>query len=84
MAYVSRIGGDEFAVVAAGKTKNIIDAALSVFRSQAEAYNGEEHRVPLKVACGVACKNPGDTIQPEQVFHNADAAMYRDKAGSRR
>lgn len=79
-----RIGGDEFAVVAAGKTKNIIDAALSVFRSQAEAYNGEEHRVPLKVACGVACKNPGDTIQPEQVFHNADAAMYRDKAGSRR
>lgn len=78
---LARLGGDEFTVLLEG-IKDLSDALQVCSRIQTAlnspfCLNGRE--VLITVSTGVALSTMGYD-DPEQLLHNADAAMYRAKA----
>lgn len=78
---LARLGGDEFTVLLDG-IKDLSDALQVCSRIQAAlnlpfCLNGRE--VLISASTGVALSTMGYD-DPEQLLHNADAAMYRAKA----
>lgn len=78
---LARLGGDEFTVLLEG-IKDLSDALRVCGRIQTSlnlpfTLNGRE--VLITVSTGVALSTMGYD-DPEQLLHNADAAMYRAKA----
>ncbi len=78
---VFRIGGDEFVIILEGKDyenyrsliEKIDDACSEDFISV------DEERIPVSIARGVAVYNPNIDKVFEDVFNNADHAMYMHK-----
>jgi diguanylate cyclase (GGDEF)-like protein len=76
---VVRLGGDEFAVVLAQMDLPLaIDRAKALVTDIARRNVGEGEAVEIAVSAGVAA---GDPAQLTELWAEADAAMYRAKAG---
>ena len=82
-AVVSRLGGEEFAVLLTGadlaEGRRQADAARRAFRAASFAALGIDGTV--SASFGVAQAMPGDTLF--DLSRRADAALYRAKAGGR-
>jgi diguanylate cyclase (GGDEF)-like protein/PAS domain S-box-containing protein len=83
-AFIARMGGDEFTVIAKGDpqplfTEALAERLLDVFASDLN-IGGRILRVGLSI--GVALY-PGNGKDAEALMANADAALYRAKAGGR-
>lgn len=76
---VSRIGGDEFAILLLNNEQES-DAAVVAARildRLSEPFNFEGHRMFVSASIGVALSSTGST--PEDLLRNADTAMYQAK-----
>lgn len=82
---VFRIGGDEFAVILKNDDyKNYHDLLVKLDNACSEDFiTVYEDRIPVSIARGVASYNPDVDKIYEDVFANADHAMYLNKQESK-
>ncbi len=75
---VSRIGGDEFAILLPRTSRDAAEAIRRQILSKIEHYNDVNASLPLGISIGfaVADANP---FSMTELFKAADANMYRDK-----
>lgn len=76
--HVSRIGGDEFAVILPNIEEIHIEKLLSTLSNRVEKYNHFEHTGSLSLAYGYAYHTMG-LIHMEYLFQTADNNMYQNK-----
>ena len=81
---LARWGGDEFTVLLEDLTDDgdpvkVAERVLAAMRSPFPAVG---HEVVLSVSVGVAVGRPG-LVEPQQLIHDADVAMYRAKEQGR-
>jgi diguanylate cyclase (GGDEF)-like protein len=79
-AVVSRIGGDEFAMIIPGIDKAELIEIRENIRQRTENYSKNESAIPLSMSVGYAIAEKGP-ISMEQLFQIADDGMYRQKPG---
>lgn len=81
-AHVSRIGGDEFAlVIAAGEDEQArVRLALEALQGTALTHAGRSWALSLSIGCA---RFPADADTPEVLFTNADLALYQAKEQGR-
>jgi len=80
---VARLGGDEFAIIQTlveGRDSIEVLGRRIVERVSAP-YTIEGHRVTIGTSIGIA--RSGDSADIEELFQNADVALYRVKTGGR-
>jgi diguanylate cyclase (GGDEF)-like protein/PAS domain S-box-containing protein len=75
---VSRIGGDEFAVILPHSTEKTVEEACARLRSSFDKYNATSPDFPLNISIGYAVGNI-DTTSIKDLFKEADNNMYREK-----
>ena len=77
---IARIGGDEFAVLAADATADEIKGITKRLRENIRSYNDQcKQRYALSLSLGAVCA-PADTDLPiEELVARADKAMYEHK-----
>lgn len=73
-----RIGGDEFVVIAAATDEDAVKAAVETLRHLCAEWDAKEE-YPVSIAVGYAMQ-AGRTMTADELFMEADAAMYRNKA----
>ena len=73
-----RIGGDEFAVIAAATDEEAVKAAVETLRRLCAEWDAKEE-YPVSIAVGYAMQ-AGRTMTADELFMEADAAMYQNKA----
>ena len=73
-----RIGGDEFAVIATAADEDAVKAAVEKLRNLCAEWDAKEE-YPVSIAVGYAMQ-AGRTMTVDELFMEADAAMYRNKA----
>lgn len=73
-----RIGGDEFAVIAAATDEEAVKAAVETLRHLCAEWDAKEE-YPVSIAVGYAMQ-AGRTMTADELFMEADAAMYQNKA----
>jgi len=73
-----RIGGDEFAVIAAATDEDAVKAAVETLRRLCAEWDAKEE-YPVSIAVGYAMQ-AGRIMTADELFMEADAAMYRNKA----
>jgi diguanylate cyclase (GGDEF)-like protein len=82
---LARWGGDEFAILLDCDSREAGERMERVrkwvFGDYPVKTGGAPRKVPVTAAVGVAVGRPG--VTPEQLFEEADAAMYKDKAARR-
>jgi diguanylate cyclase (GGDEF)-like protein/PAS domain S-box-containing protein len=77
---VSRIGGDEFAVIPVGTVEDNIGMIVNRFQKNLEAFNGRKClRYPLSVSIGIVLYDPLNPFPLEELISKADAMMYEQK-----
>lgn len=76
-ASVSRIGGDEFAVLLPGTDAIVGEAVLASLKELIEINNQFHPDAPLSLSVGIATSRPGDRL--EQVVKRADMKMLHAK-----
>ncbi|RJO69362.1 diguanylate cyclase [Nocardia panacis] len=83
---VGRLGGDEFLVLLAGRSRMVdVEALVRRLRStMADPIIARGHRIEVNASIGVTALTPGDPRTPESVLHDADLAMYRAKPSAHR
>jgi diguanylate cyclase (GGDEF)-like protein len=77
---VARLAGDEFAILLTGiaaKSGERVAEHLLVDLSEPVTIHDQELRVGVSI--GLACADPAETHDPEQLLRRADTAMYRAK-----
>jgi diguanylate cyclase (GGDEF)-like protein/PAS domain S-box-containing protein len=83
-AFVSRVGGDEFILIAGGENQPEAahDLALALVRALGDEIecDGRKMRTGLSVGCAIYPKDGADAAT---LLRNADAALYRAKAEGR-
>jgi diguanylate cyclase (GGDEF)-like protein/PAS domain S-box-containing protein len=78
--FVSRLGGDEFTIIAAVEDENSIsDLTDRLVAAFVEEFEVDGHRLPQALSIGVAIY-PKDGADAKTLMNNADAALYRAKA----
>src|SRR4051812_7804748 len=84
--HAARFGGEEFCVVLPGAgTQRAVNVAEEIRRRMADStWDLHEGEVPLRatVSIGVAV-SPEHGVDPEEILHAADAAVYDAKLGGR-
>ncbi len=84
LGYLGRVGGEEFAVVAAaGPLKDILKGLEKFCRRLAETpivYSGEA--LSVTISAGIAIRSPGSTLN--DLYADADAALYQAKVNGRK
>ena len=82
-AFLSRLGGDEFTVIA-GSADPEAAARLGdrLLATVAEDFDIDNHRLRIGISIGVAVC-PNDGADAETILCNADTALYRAKADGR-
>lgn len=73
-----RIGGDEFAVIVTATDEDAVKAAVETLRRLCAEWDAKEE-YPVSIAVGYAMQ-AGRTMTADELFMEADAAMYRNKA----
>jgi diguanylate cyclase (GGDEF)-like protein/PAS domain S-box-containing protein len=84
-ATVARISGDEFVFVLEDANADAEAAravAASVLQRMAEPIQVDDHVVTIGASIGIAIGD-GDTLSPDELLNNADAAMYEAKDNGR-
>jgi diguanylate cyclase (GGDEF)-like protein/PAS domain S-box-containing protein len=77
---VSRIGGDEFAVIPVGTVKDDIAVIISRFLKNLEDFNSRKSlRYPLSVSIGIVLYDPLHPRPLEELISKADEMMYEQK-----
>jgi diguanylate cyclase (GGDEF)-like protein len=77
---VSRIGGDEFAILPVGTSKDGINVIMTRFLCILSHYNETSgHRWKLSASVGVAYYDPASPSSVDELLRQADASMYRQK-----
>lgn len=74
---VSRIGGDEFAVILPNTGAKEAEKIMDLINHNIDAYNQTDKIIPISISCGLATSKPG--MRLEEVFKRADDYMYRNK-----
>ncbi|MDD3852455.1 MAG: PAS domain S-box protein [Syntrophomonadaceae bacterium] len=78
---VSRIGGDEFAILVPGCNAKNLESAYSRIKAAVHRHNSSAPDVPISLSVGFAIRdNPELTMN--EVFQIADNNMYREKLHS--
>ena len=75
---VTRIGGDEFAVILYGTDKATASAVMDRLRDVLETYNQRDQTFPISLSLGIGVADAD--LPLEEALHQADEDMYRDKA----
>ena len=75
---VSRIGGDEFAILLPRVTRETVDAILKRFHSLIDEFNSTSADFLLSISSGMAISHSKNVNLP-QLFREADNNMYREK-----
>lgn len=75
---ISRIGGDEFAVVLVDIDESYVIKACDKLKNNIKKYNSKNSHLPLSISIGYAVKNELD-VTMEILFKKADNNMYREK-----
>jgi diguanylate cyclase (GGDEF)-like protein len=83
-AFLARLAGDEFAVLAAGGAQPASSAELAdrLAAALAEECEIDGHKLRVGLSIGIAIY-PSDGADAATLVANADAALYRAKAGGR-
>jgi diguanylate cyclase (GGDEF)-like protein len=78
---VSRLGGEEFAILLPNASK--VEAFVVAERIRMGVLEEfADHPVPLTASCGFSSLDT-DRADPQKLFHRADAALYRAKRAGR-
>ncbi|MGE5416011.1 MAG: PAS domain S-box protein [Acidobacteriota bacterium] len=75
---ISRVGGDEFAIVLPNSTEPIVAEACKRIRDTLVAYNDQKPPIPLSISIGYAVSTSADTRMSD-LFKKADNEMYSEK-----
>lgn len=75
---VSRIGGDEFAILLTRSDEKAVEEACVRLRLSFDDYNETDPEIPLNVSIGFAVGSM-DTTSVSELFKEADNNMYREK-----
>lgn len=76
--FVSRIGGDEFAVILYDCTKEGLESVITRIKENINVLNANDSAISLSISMGFAVRNePSKTM--EELFKEADDDMYREK-----
>lgn len=80
---VSRIGGDEFAVLVSPANTEILDQACERIRTKTREFNHSQSQflISLSVGCALAETN---AISMRELYKQADNNMYREKLHQRK
>jgi len=76
---VARIGGDEFAITMPSSSVEAMQKTCKRIRTALRKRNQENPLAPLSFSIGAAWGNCSK-ISINEIFKNADAEMYKDKA----
>ena len=76
---VTRIGGDEFAVLLPGTNAAAAESSLRRVREVIQENNADQPEAPIRLALGVSTANSPRPLAG--ALREADEAMYRDKRG---
>lgn len=79
---ISRIGGDEFAILLTGCTKDQILKIVGRIHEDIRVHNEGRSRVPLSISVGYSFSEDG-SIGIEQIFKEADNNMYKAKLNNK-
>lgn len=81
---VARLGGDEFAILQTGFEQpcNAEKLASRLIEAISRAHRVDGHEVSVGASIGIAL-GPADGDDPDQLFKNADLALYRAKHDGR-
>lgn len=74
---VSRIGGDEFAIILRDCSREDVEYASLRLRNAIEEYNGENPGLPLSISIGLAARN--GIVDLHELYKEADNNMYSEK-----
>lgn len=74
---VARTGGDEFAIILPNSDERAAKDACNRISAGIEAYNEENHELPISISIGRATSC--DTSSISDLFKEADNNMYREK-----
>jgi len=77
-----RIGGDEFAAIGITADKNAVDTAVADLERLCAEWSGRS-KYPVSIAVGYAMQ-AGRTMTADELFAEADAAMYQNKADTKK
>ena len=75
---LARVGGDEFAIILPETDKAEAEDLVRRLQKQIELFNANNERVPLSISIGLSV-NTDRNRSLEDVFKEADNAMYKDK-----
>ncbi|WP_417312867.1 diguanylate cyclase domain-containing protein [Ectopseudomonas khazarica] len=82
-----RLGGEEFALllfdIAADEARQRAEALRQSLEAAAIAHRGSDSAEVLTMSIGVACLTPGVQAELEQLYEQADRALYEAKAFGR-
>lgn len=83
--FLSRIGGEEFAVVMPATSLEQATAVAGRIRERVQAHGFvfAAHTLTVTVSIGVATRAPGSNESPQALYQRADAQLYRSKQGGR-
>jgi two-component system cell cycle response regulator len=77
---LSRIGGDEFAILIGDVDKDCADVVLCRIQKKLDAANSNPGlRYALSLSVGIVAANAPENADLEQLLHKADALMYAQK-----
>lgn len=76
---VARLGGDEFGVVLDGSSRKTVTRVVKQIGKQLRRpVRWRSHAAQLSASIGISISGP-DTVQPAELFQQADLAMYAAK-----
>jgi diguanylate cyclase (GGDEF)-like protein/PAS domain S-box-containing protein len=77
---VSRIGGDEFAVIPVGTAEDKMSVIIDRFQRNLDAFNSQGHLAyPLSVSIGLVMYDPMNPLPLDELLSRADKMMYERK-----
>jgi diguanylate cyclase (GGDEF)-like protein/PAS domain S-box-containing protein len=80
---VARLGGDEFVILLSGANSESANTlAGRIIAAVSEPYHVDGMRVGIGVSIGISAA-PDDASAPDELFKNADLALYRAKSDGR-
>lgn len=79
---ISRIGGDEFAVLLSGSGESVCHLVMTRLKTSLAKYNLEHRDLPLELSVGIATGEEGESIL--KVFNLANQRMTEEQAAKRK